>query len=166
MSRPAPYEPGRLSEEADVLARELSARTVLFHDAVAACVGLSTTEHKCLDLLERAGTPLTAGQLAQLSGLTTGAITGIVDRLESAGFVARERSVDDRRKVLVHTLPKLREVYGPIMGGIAQVSSYILARYRDEELAVIVDFVRRSIEGLKTETARLRQMSGPEEGGS
>ncbi len=68
------------------LGRELSARTLMFHAAIAERVELSATEHKALDILSRAGA-LTAGQLAELTGLTTGAITGLIDRLEKVRFV-------------------------------------------------------------------------------
>src|SRR5690349_1487298 len=84
-----------------VLGRELSARTVLFHDAVASRVGLSATESKCLDIAVRSNEPLTAGKLADATGLTTGAITGVLDRLERAGFIRREKDENDRRQVLI-----------------------------------------------------------------
>jgi hypothetical protein len=79
----APLPPG------EALGRELSAAVVLFHEAVAAQLGMSATEWRCLSLLSQQG-PATAGRLAQLSGFTTGAITGIVDRLERAGYARRE----------------------------------------------------------------------------
>jgi DNA-binding MarR family transcriptional regulator len=64
--------------------RALSTAIVLFHEAIAARLGMSSAEWKCLGFLEEHG-PLTAGRLAALSGFTTGAVTGIVDRLERAG---------------------------------------------------------------------------------
>src|SRR6266480_4633598 len=88
---------------ADVLARfgqlgrELSTITVLFHSRVAEQMGLSGTDHKCLELVIQAREPLTAGRIAQLSGLSTGAVTGVIDRLEQRGFVRRVRDPHDRR---------------------------------------------------------------------
>src|SRR4051794_40723373 len=91
-------------DPAVVLGREFSAAIVLFHEAVGRQLGLSATERKILDILDRLG-PVTAGRLAEHSGLTTGAITGIVDRLVRAGFVVREPNPDDRRSVIVRPLP-------------------------------------------------------------
>src|SRR6185436_997645 len=90
------------------LGREESARSVMFLQAVAGRLGLSATELKCLDLALRAGPgePLTAGRLAVLTGLTTGAVTGVVDRLEEGGFVRRERDPGDRRRVIVRLVSR------------------------------------------------------------
>src|SRR5579862_3079248 len=80
--------------------RQLSAATILFHQAVADRLGMNITDHKCADILARTG-PITAGELARRTGLTTGAITGVIDRLEKAGFVRRVRDENDRRRVIV-----------------------------------------------------------------
>src|SRR5690349_23076125 len=96
-----PDERAKVIGDLVVLGRELSARTVLFHDAVASRIGLSATESKCLDIALRANGPLTAGKLAEQTGLTTGAITGVLDRLERAGFIRREKDEADRRQVLI-----------------------------------------------------------------
>lgn len=138
------------------LGRELSARTLMFHAAVSDRVGLSAVEHKALDLLSRAGT-LTAGELAELTGLTTGAITGLVDRLEKAGFVRRERDPSDRRKVLIQpVLEKMEEEIAPLFTDMGQQMEGLLYSYSDQDLAVIQDFISRSIAVLKAETTKLR----------
>src|SRR5258708_846335 len=80
--------------------REIGARTILFHQAVANIVGVSVTDMKCLDYVDRGG-DVTAGDLARLTGLTTGAITAAIDRLEKARLARRERSETDRRKVFI-----------------------------------------------------------------
>src|SRR6516225_8343013 len=69
--------------------RDVGTAAIMFHQAVADRLGLNPTDHKCLDLVHRAG-GATAGDLAEWTGLTTGAITGLIDRLERAGFVRRE----------------------------------------------------------------------------
>lgn len=150
-SQPANH---RITPE-ELLAREFSARTVLFHEAVARRVGLGVTEHKLFDILARAGEPLTAGALAERSGLTTGAITGIVDRLEQAGFVRRERSEEDRRKVYIAPTEQAFGKYGAIMQGVAQGSQQVIAHYSPAEQEIIVDFIRRSVVMLIEEAERL-----------
>src|SRR5579859_4524571 len=84
------------------LGRQMSTQTVFLHQALAQSVGLNATDTKCIDLILRGpdGT-VTAGRLSELSGLTTGAITHILDRLERRGFVERVRDTEDRRKVFV-----------------------------------------------------------------
>src|SRR5438309_10315862 len=88
-------------ERLAALGRELSGVTLMLHSRLAEQLGLSATDHKCLELAMRAEGPLTAGRLAELSGLSTGAVTGVIDRLERAGYVSRARDPNDRRKVLV-----------------------------------------------------------------
>ncbi|YAF98277.1 MAG: MarR family winged helix-turn-helix transcriptional regulator [Nodularia sp. CChRGM 3473] len=137
------------------LGRELSARTLMFHAAIAERVGLSATEHKALDLLGRAG-PLTAGQLAELTRLTTGAITGLIDRLEKVGFVRRERDPSDRRKVVIYpVMEKIEAEIAPLFASMSQQMEKLLSDYSDEELAIIQDFVTQSIAVLQEETAKL-----------
>jgi DNA-binding MarR family transcriptional regulator len=139
-----------------VFGREFSAAVVLFNEAVGRQLGLSGTERKILDVLDRLG-PVTAGRLAEHSGLTTGAITGIVDRLARAGFVGREPNPDDRRSVIIQVLPssdldRLRDhVFGPFGRSMADVS----AGYTPAELATITGYLRRVTEVLHEHTARL-----------
>src|SRR5882724_6329519 len=84
----------------ELLGRELSTAVVMFHQAIAERIGLNATDFKCLDLLARTG-PTTPGHLSELLRLTGGAITGVIDRLEAAGFVQRERDQNDRRRVII-----------------------------------------------------------------
>jgi DNA-binding MarR family transcriptional regulator len=150
-SSPAePWDPG------DALGRELSTAVILFHEAVAARLGLGAAEWRCLGLLDRAGT-VTAGRLAELSGFTTGAITGIVDRLERAGYVRREPNPRDRRSVIVRPLevPALREQVTPIFESLGRAMAAVAGRYSARELAVIRDYLERTIQALRDETAKL-----------
>lgn len=149
----------KISQE---LGRELSARTVMFHTAIAERLGLNATDHKALDLLSRAG-PLTAGELADLTGLTTGAITGVVDRLEKAGYVRRVRDLQDRRKVVIAPVDD-PERFGEVLAVFDSLSrsvAELCARYSDAELAAIDDFVSRSLVSLQDETAKLRGAARP-----
>jgi DNA-binding MarR family transcriptional regulator len=89
----------------------------MMDDAFAALLGVNRTDQRCLDIVQRLG-QITAGELAQYSGLTTGAVTNVIDRLEQAGYLRRVRDPSDRRKVLVeltelaHTLTEI--VYSQI----------------------------------------------------
>lgn len=117
--------------------RELSMVTVLFHSRIAEKMGLSGTDHKCLELAMRAEVPLTAGQIAQLSGLSTGAVTGVIDRLERRGFVRRMRDPNDRRKVLVKVADVDESRFMHLFQGLTDLSERVLAQFAPEECDVI-----------------------------
>ena len=128
----------------DETLRTVGAQSVLISDAVAKLVGLNSTDLECLDLLGLAGAT-TAGQLATATGLTTGAMTAVIDRLERAGFARRVRDAGDRRCVLVEArLEKLRRIemlYRPIAAAVARLNE----EYGDRQLAVIVDYLSRAV---------------------
>ena len=140
--------------------RELSARVVLFHQSIAERLGLNATDHKALDLLSRAG-PITAGQLAELTGLTTGAVTGIIDRLEAGGFVRRERDPQDRRRVIIQPILHDTPLILPVFESLGQAMAEVCARYSDQELAAILDFTVQTGAVLQAETAKLQQERKP-----
>src|SRR5215510_8760128 len=98
----------------------------------------------CLDLLGLAG-PTTAGRLATHTGLTTGAMTAVIDRLERAGFARRVRDAGDRRCVLVEALPeRVRQIemlYRPLIAAVARLNE----EYGDRQLAVVVDYLSRGV---------------------
>src|SRR5262247_794665 len=105
--------------------RKVSAQSVLLSDTVAKIVGLNSTDLECLDLLEIAG-PTTAGRLAEHAGLTTGAMTAVIDRLERAGFARRLRDAEDRRCVRVEALPdnlrRIELLYRPLIAAVARLN--------------------------------------------
>ena len=147
--------PEGVRERFVALTRELSAATVLFHSQVAGRVGLSATDHKCLDLAVSADRPLTAGQIAERSGLSTGAVTGVIDRLERAGYVRRVRDPDDRRKVLVEVSRANLTKYGDAFEGISVALGETLSGYTPEELAIIERYLTDIVEITKTEADKL-----------
>jgi DNA-binding MarR family transcriptional regulator len=140
--------------------RKASAYAVLLSNAAAERLGLTLTDLECIELLSMTG-PITAGQLAELAGLTTGAITGVLDRLEKAGHVRRERDPDDRRRVFVHLAldeagaRAIRAPYAPLDRALAD----LLAGYSDAELAVLADFAARSTGATQEALAQLRSAS-------
>jgi DNA-binding MarR family transcriptional regulator len=129
----------------------------IFDGSVAELAGLNRTQWRCLDILTTRG-PLTAGELAQASRLTTGAVTAVVDQLEAAGLVRRVRDPADRRRVFVEATDLVAErgaaVYGPL---IADAETAV-ARFSDEELAAVTAFVRAQRELLGRHTARVYEM--------
>jgi DNA-binding MarR family transcriptional regulator len=140
--------------------RRLSLATIMFHQAVADRLGLHPTDHKCIDLLSSAGA-LTAGELADATGLTTGAITGVIDRLESAGFLRREGDPNDRRRVILRLVPKRYRDIARLFEPFAAAYAELGARYSEPELALIVDFMTRSGLVLRDATLELRRQASP-----
>jgi DNA-binding MarR family transcriptional regulator len=136
--------------------RQLSAATIMFHQAVADRLGLNPTDHKCIDLLALKGL-MTAGELADATGLTTGAITGVIDRLEAAGYVRREDDPNDRRRVIVRVISRRYREIGRLFEGLSARTADLGARYSNRELATILDFMSRSHQMLHAATLELRQ---------
>lgn len=130
--------------------------TVMFHQAAALRMGLNPTDVKCVGLLRETGA-ISAGELAALTGLTSGAVTGVIDRLEKAELVRRVDDPQDRRRVIVAPLenPAAEAAALPYFAPLGHATHELLARYSDAELAVILDFVRRGAELMKAQTARM-----------
>ncbi|MCB0166599.1 MAG: MarR family transcriptional regulator [Anaerolineae bacterium] len=139
--------------------RAHSTATIMFHTAMAAYFGLSATDWKCGDIIAQKG-PLTAGQLAELTGLTTGAITGLVDRLEKVGIAIRRPDPNDRRRVFIESAPGGEERVLPLFDSLIESFSEVTARYSDEELALILDFMQRSGTAMEQEAAKMRAKAG------
>ena len=136
----------------------MSTWSVMFHQAASLQMGLNATDGKSLSVLRETG-PITAGELALITGLTTGAITGVIDRLEKRGYVRRIADPNDRRHViieLVENATNSADVWA-IFGPLASATHAFLPLYSDEELATILDFVQRGAEMMKAQTARLQQ---------
>src|SRR3954447_19769229 len=128
-----------------------------FDQAIADRVGMNRTDMRCLDLVDQAG-GMTAGELAKAAGLTTGAVTAVIDRLERAEMARRVADPSDRRRVRIEVTPKLWEVTGPLMGPFIAESSKILDDYSTEELERFADFLRRVIEVQARYIERIREM--------
>jgi DNA-binding MarR family transcriptional regulator len=139
------------------LAGEQAAKTVLFQQAIADRLGLNTTDLMCLSFLSDAE-PLTAGQLAEATGLTTGSVTIMIDRLEKAGYARREKDLTDRRRVIVRPIAeRIEHDIAPLYASIGEAWERAIAGYSTEELAVILDMLTRSVVVLQEQTAALRQ---------
>ena len=150
------------------LARELRQFTGLgasFFRAAAARVGMTVTDMQVLDILESTG-PMTAGQLADLTGLTTGAITGMLNRLEEARLVRRERDPNDGRRVIVRLARGRDEKHeiGPIFASLEKAWDEMASHYNDEQIAFLLEFLKRSNALSRKEIVRLREAPSDEGG--
>jgi DNA-binding MarR family transcriptional regulator len=128
----------------------------LMSQAAADRIGINATDLNCLNILSFSG-HMTAGELARATGLTTASITGVVDRLEQAGYVRRERDPHDRRRVVVtlvldQAMRNVASVFLPVMRDWREMS----AEYSDDELRLIVDFYARMEQVFRAHLLRLR----------
>lgn len=139
--------------------RRMSAQSVLVSGAVAERVGLSSSDLECLDFIVTAASgALTPGELAAATGLTSGAITGVVDRLEKAGFVRREADAVDRRKVRIVALESRVRQMGVYYERLAQRMETLWGEMTEDQLRLVLDFTRRAIEVSTEELAHIRTL--------
>src|ERR687897_29533 len=137
--------------------REMSTETIMFHQAVADELGLNITDHKCLDLIHRFGA-MPAGRLAELTSLTTGAVTGMIDRLEKVGYVRRTNDPKDRRKTIVEPISnkRLERKIEMIFMPLHERMHKSLSSSSDSELTLLLDVMTKLIEQTREESRRLR----------
>ena len=138
--------------------RKEGSQAALFSAAVAERLGLAGTDVECLEVLQDEGR-LTVGRLAELTGLTTGSATRMIDRLEQAGYVRRVPDATDRRRVLVETIAGLEVKFGALHASIARAQMEVIDGYNDEQLRLLIDFLRRSGEVALAETVKMRAPS-------
>ena len=133
-------------------------------DLAAELLGVNRTDSRCIDILEQHGR-MTAGQLSLLSGLSTGAVTAVIDRLERAGYAQRVPDPSDRRHVLVELTELARERIWKLMGRpLREATVPVMQRYSDKELELLIEFQRlgreiqeRHAEWLRTHRSRSGQ---------
>uniref|UniRef100_E6PXW5 HTH marR-type domain-containing protein n=1 Tax=mine drainage metagenome TaxID=410659 RepID=E6PXW5_9ZZZZ len=146
---------GQLADEiVGQLARRHSTAVVLFHHAVSERLGLGPADHKCLDLLRERG-PMAGSDLAAITGLTSGAITGVVSRLERAGYLGREADPHDGRKQILRLAMErspIHDVIGPLRRDVAES----LEDFDVDQLTAIATFLARSTELIYRHAALLR----------
>jgi len=129
-----------------------------FHDAVAAYFGINRTDLRCLDILDLSGQQ-TAGELAAQMGMSTGAVTAMLDRLEKAGYVRRVRDPADRRRVLVEPAELARERGREIYQPFEEQTVPMFARFTNEQLAVVRDFLRLGNDFYDVQTNRVEDLA-------
>lgn len=135
-------------ETINELGRNLSDATIFLHEAIAERVGLSPADHKYLNVVMQHGR-MTAGQLAESAGLTTGAVTGLIDRLEKKKLLKREFDKDDRRKVyLAPQYENIGKLMGPVFGELQKRVVKVLSGFNEKEREVIERYLVESIQML------------------
>ncbi|GGY02524.1 MarR family winged helix-turn-helix transcriptional regulator [Streptomyces hiroshimensis] len=122
--------------------RDQAGRGLMLHGAIAERFGLNFTDLKCLDLA-RSEPELTAGRIAAVTGLSTSAVTAVLDRLERRGFLERQRSAADRRKVVVVPTGNHDAEIQEIFSGFGKEVTTVLGDYGDEQLAFLLEVVQR-----------------------
>jgi DNA-binding MarR family transcriptional regulator len=137
--------------------RETGGLGAVFGQQVAKRFGISHGDLECIDLILLRGR-VTAGDLAEATGLTTGAVTGIIDRLERTGFARRERDTADRRKVYVSILPAAYELGMKYYGPLEKAMAALLDAYSDAEIALLADYFARSREVMVREIEKLKRV--------
>ena len=135
--------------------RKESSQATVFSQAVAERLGLAGTDVECLEILGNEGR-LTVGRLAEVTGLTTGSATRMVDRLEQAGWVRRVPDPTDRRRVLVEPAPGIFDKLRSVHASIAAAQRAVIERYDDEQLRILADFLTRSGDVARAETVKMR----------
>ena len=144
----------------DVETRRMGSMATLHNHAIADAIGLHQTDQECLDLLDWAE-PLTAGEIARHLGLTSGAVTGLLDRLEAGGWVRRERDAADRRRVFVH----LSHEHGGDLWPLYQPLSDAIDAYRSslslDELETVVRFLEFANQTMADATEHARRSTTP-----
>jgi DNA-binding MarR family transcriptional regulator len=148
-----------LIQEISELARVSSLTTELYEETVCEALGVNRTDLHVLDILERVG-PLTAGKLAKETGLSPGAMTAAIDRLEEAGHVRRVRDSEDRRRVTVEITQETRKLAWEFYGPMKEAHDRALAGFTLAELETIRDYWRRAIEAGEGQVARLQRQIG------
>lgn len=130
--------------------------SIQMHEAIGREAGLSGTDHKYLGFLIEKG-QMTAGELSNLTGLTTGAVTGLIDRFEKKGLVQRQFAENDRRKVIiVPNTTMILSLLEPLYKGFRKKSEELLASFSDEEIHVIETYFSKAIQLMNETTEALR----------
>ena len=149
------------SDLVDQLIREFRASTnqdLAFEHLAAEQLGVNETDLHCVNIIENSG-GLSAGELASLSGLTAGAVTGVIDRLERAGFVRRVSDASDRRRVMAEVTAafygRANRIWGP---RAADWHGVLAARFTVQELKRITDFLTAANDLSRRHVERLREM--------
>ena len=138
--------------------RRVNFQGSIFGQTIAIRLGLSESDVDALELLIDTGAA-TAGRLAEVMGLTSGAVTRVVDRLEQAGYVRRVTDPADRRRVVIEVVPERVATIESLLDSLERAAADEVGRYSPEQLATINDFLSRMADLTQSESARLRTLT-------
>lgn len=142
-------------ENLGALGKQISDATILMHEAIAKNVGLTGVDHKYLSIILEKG-PLTAGELSKLTGLTTGAVTGVIDRLEKRKLVSRTSDKTDRRKILITpNIEKSKKLFENSHLDLKSQIENLINTFNDIEIDAIKKYLTASIEIMNEITKKL-----------
>lgn len=125
------------------LMRGLGTRTVLYQQNISASLGLYNNDFLSIDILNEKG-PITAGELSKLTGLATGSITALIDRLEKIGYVRRENDPNDRRKVIIVPIYEQKEGFSNTYLPVETAMLKLASSYTADELTLITQFLSKA----------------------
>jgi DNA-binding MarR family transcriptional regulator len=131
--------------------------SIQMHEAIARKAGISGTDHKYLGFLLEKG-EMTAGELSNLTGLTTGAVTGLIDRFEKKKLVKRRFAEDDRRKVIIApNTEKIMALFVPLYKEFRNKSEKLIASFSNKEMKIIETYFLKAIEIMDETTNKLKK---------
>jgi len=144
------------NENFSEISRNYSDASILMHETIARKIGLSGTDHKYLGLIIK-NIEMTAGEIAEITGLTTGAVTGLIDRLEKRNLVKRKPDKKDRRKIMiVPNTEKAMELLQPIFGDLQKRTKELINTFSRTELDTIERYLKSATDIMKTVTQNLK----------
>ena len=137
------------------LTQQYAYTSIQMHEAIARKAGLSGTDHKYLGFLIEKG-KMTAGELANLTGLTTGAVTGLIDRFEKKKLVKRQFAKDDRRKIIIEpNTEKIMALFVPLYEEFRNESEKLIASFSNKEIKILETYFLKAIEIMNETTNKL-----------
>jgi DNA-binding MarR family transcriptional regulator len=148
-----------LNDIITMLGRRLTVYTSLYQTALAERLGLSMADVKALELVIEFE-PVTTGQLACLAGISSGGTTAVIDRLESHGFVVRDKHPLDRRIVVIRPVAQKCAEIERHMRSVAEEVAHIGARYEHQQLSAVHSFLAQCVHALKTEALGMLNENG------
>jgi len=138
------------------LSQQYAYTSIQMHEAIGRKAGLSGTDHKYLGFLIEKG-QMTAGELSNLTGLTTGAVTGLIDRFEKKKLVKRQFAKNDRRKVFIEpNTENIMAIFVPLYAAFRNKSGILMASFSNKEIKVIETYFLKAIEIMNETTSALR----------
>jgi DNA-binding MarR family transcriptional regulator len=144
-----------LVHELVAVTRASQVATDKMDDAGSRALGVNRTDGRCLDVIQQAGR-ITAGELAERAGLTTGSVTAVIDRLEAKGFVRRVADPEDRRKVLLEVTEAMQHRALELWGPLAHRGIPHLEKLSASEIELLIDYMRFAAELNETRAAEIR----------